>query len=137
MQQERLDVRAQLGDEERRLVRHQAADEMHVTRQPIELGDGDGGGLPVAARCSERCGELRAAIEGVSALPRLDLDELGNDIEPLGLGEPGDGGALGVNPQARLALLARADPVVGDVIFTTRKMTWSAPGRQCVPPMAA
>ncbi len=51
----------------RRLVRHQAADEMHVTRQSIKLGDGDGGGLPVAARCSERCGELWATIKSISA----------------------------------------------------------------------
>jgi hypothetical protein len=95
VQQERLDVGAQLGDEERRLVRHQAADEMHVTRQPIELGNGDGGGLSVTASCSERGGELWPAIESVSALPRLDLGELRDDLEPLGLGEPGDGGALG------------------------------------------
>ena len=30
----------------------------------------------------------------------------------LGLGEPGDGCALGVNAQSRLALLPRADPVI-------------------------
>jgi len=35
VQQERLDVRTQLGDQERRLVRHEAADEMLVTRQAV------------------------------------------------------------------------------------------------------
>ncbi len=31
------------------------------------------------------------------ALARLDLHMLGDNLEPLGLGEPGDGGALRVN----------------------------------------
>ena len=35
------------------------------------------------------------------------------DLETLGLGEAGDGGALGVEPEPRAALLASADPVVG------------------------
>ncbi len=53
VQQERLNVRPKIGGDERRLVRHQAADEMHVTRQSLELGDGDGGCLPVTARHSQ------------------------------------------------------------------------------------
>jgi hypothetical protein len=57
---------------------------------------------------------LRATIKSISTLPRLDVGELGDEIKPLGLREPRDGGALGVNPQARLTLLARADPVVCD-----------------------
>jgi hypothetical protein len=36
VQQERLDVGAEIGDQERRPVRHKAADEMHVTREPVE-----------------------------------------------------------------------------------------------------
>ncbi len=36
-------------------------------------------------------GELRAAVERVGALARLDLRELGGDLEALGLGEAGDG----------------------------------------------
>jgi hypothetical protein len=40
VQQERLDVGAEIGDQKRRLVRHQAGNEMHVTREPVELGDG-------------------------------------------------------------------------------------------------
>jgi hypothetical protein len=45
-------------------------------------------------------------------LPPLDVGELGDEINPLRLREPRDGGAPGVNPQARLTPLARAGPVV-------------------------
>jgi hypothetical protein len=41
--------------------------------------------------------------------PVLDVD-----FEALGLGEAGDGGSLSVNAKPRAALLASADPVVGD-----------------------
>jgi hypothetical protein len=37
---------------------------------------------------------------------------LGDDLEALGLGEPSDGGALGVNAKPRAALFASANPVV-------------------------
>ena len=100
MQQERLDVRAEIGDQERRLVRHEAADEMHIAREPVELCYGDGARLPVAAGASQGGGELRAAVERVGALARLDLDMLGDDLEALGGGEPGDGSALRVTAEA-------------------------------------
>jgi hypothetical protein len=106
-------------------VRHETADEVHVTRQSVELGDDDRARLPVAASLGEGGGELRAAIEGVRTFARLDLGELPKDPEPLGLGEPGDGGALGVKAETRPALLASADPVVGDErldIYTRGKM---------------
>ena len=70
---------------------------MHVARKPIQLRDGDGARPSVAAGLSEGGGEFRAALEGVRAFARLDLDMLGDDLEALGLGEPGDGRALGVN----------------------------------------
>jgi hypothetical protein len=90
-----------------------AADEMNVTRETIQLRNHDGC-LALPASLDQRGGELRATVEGISTLPRLDLGELGSDLEALGLGEPGDGRALGVNTQARLALLARAYPVICD-----------------------
>ncbi len=114
MQQERLDVRAEIGDQERRLVRHEAADEMHVAREPVELCYGDGARLPVAAGASQGGGELRTAVERVGTLASLDLSELGGDLETLGLGEPGDGGPLSVNADPAAALFASADPVIGD-----------------------
>ena len=45
VQQERLDVGAEIGDQKRRLVRHEAADEVHVAREPVEVSDGDGARL--------------------------------------------------------------------------------------------
>ena len=70
-----------------------------VARQPIELGDGDRRPFAVLAGLGQRGDELGAAIERVGALARLDLDELGDDLEPLDLGEAGDGGALGVHAE--------------------------------------
>ncbi len=46
--------RPELGDQERRLVAHQAADEVHVAREPVELGDHDRRAL------AERLGLRRA-----------------------------------------------------------------------------
>ena len=85
---------------------------MNVTREPVELGDGDRARLSVAAGAGQGGGELRAAVERVGALARLDLSELGGDLEALGLGEAGDGGALSVNAKPRAALLAGADPEI-------------------------
>jgi hypothetical protein len=39
----------------------------------------------------ERGGELRAAVEGVRALARLELDELAGDVEALGGSKARDG----------------------------------------------
>ena len=66
VQHERVGVGAQLGDDERHALRHEAGDERHVARQPVELGHDDR-----ALRLSghgERGGQLGPAVEGVSAL---------------------------------------------------------------------
>src|SRR5271166_583807 len=114
MEHERIHVRPKFGDEERDVVRHQAGNETDIAAEPIELGDGDWTEFPMPASCGQGGGELRAAIERVRALARLDLDMLGDDLKVLGLGEAGDGGALGVNAEPRAALLASANPVVSD-----------------------
>ena len=54
MQQKGLDLRAEVGDQERRLMRHEAANEMHVARQSIELGDRDRARFPVSASPGQR-----------------------------------------------------------------------------------
>jgi hypothetical protein len=41
VQHERINVRPRLRDDERNFLRHQPADEMHVSAQPIQLGDDD------------------------------------------------------------------------------------------------
>ena len=43
--------------------------------------------------------QLRAPVERISALARLDLGVLGDDVEPFGLGERGDGAALRLQAQ--------------------------------------
>jgi hypothetical protein len=48
---------------------------------------------------------LRAAVERVGVL----VVNFGGDLEALGLGEAGDGGTLGVEPEPRAALLASAE----------------------------
>jgi len=60
VQQERLDVWAEFGDEERRPVCHEAADEMNVAAQP-ELGEINRG-LPAAAGFGQCGGELRTPV---------------------------------------------------------------------------
>ena len=55
--------------------------------------------------CLERRLQLRATVERISALPRLDLGVLDDDVEPFGLGERGDGAALRLQAQAGTALL--------------------------------
>lgn len=41
MHHERIGIGAQLGDDERHLVRHQSADEVDIAAQAAELGDHD------------------------------------------------------------------------------------------------
>jgi hypothetical protein len=55
-------------------VLHQAADEVDIAGQPVELGDDDRAALIDLASGLERGGELRAAIERVGTLACLDFD---------------------------------------------------------------
>ena len=95
---------------------HQAADEMLVSGESVELGDGNWR-LALLAGLDQRCGELRTTIECVCALASLNLSELSDDLEPFGFGEARDGGALRINAQAGLALLASADPALSHQPF--------------------
>jgi hypothetical protein len=70
MQHERVCVGAKLGDDERHLVSHRSRNEMHVTRQPIELGDDDR--APPLAGLGERGRELRPTLQGIHALAGFD-----------------------------------------------------------------
>jgi len=118
VQHERVGVAPQFGDDERHPLRHQAGDERHVAREAVELGDQDGAfGL---ARGGQRRGELGAAIKRVGALAGLDFGELRNDGEVLGFGEPLDGGALRLDPEARALLLPCGDTIVGNSAFHTK-----------------
>ena len=57
-------------------VRHQAADEMHVAAESVELDDDDRPGLVDLSGCLEGSGKLGAAVESVGTLAALDFGEL-------------------------------------------------------------
>ena len=71
---------------------------MDVSAQSIELGNRDGA-FAVTAGLGERGGELRAALDRIRACAGFDLDEFADDLVTLGAGEPGDRGALGIDPE--------------------------------------
>src|SRR5437764_13753741 len=71
VQDERIDVGAELRDHERHPVGHEAADEVHVSAQPVELRDNDRA-LAASSR-GAGAGELRTTIQGVGTLARFDL----------------------------------------------------------------
>jgi hypothetical protein len=67
VQHERVYIRAQLGDDERNTLSHQAGYEGHVARQSVELGYYDR--TFAGAASGQRCGQLRTTVEGICALP--------------------------------------------------------------------
>ncbi len=81
------DVRPEFGADERRLMAHEAGDEVNVAGQPLEFRDRDWRSLAVTPRLGQRGDELRPTFERVRAFARLDLDELAGDREPLRLSE--------------------------------------------------
>jgi len=81
VEDERIDIGAELGHDKRDPVGHESAHEVHVSAQPIELRhDHRALGAP---RRGERAGEFRAAIQRVGTLARLDLGVLADDVEAL------------------------------------------------------
>jgi hypothetical protein len=122
VQGEAISIDAKLGHDESNLVRHQAGDEMHVTRKPVELRHGHGT-LAVTTRVSQCRGELRALLNCVEPLPCFDLSELCDNFKPFALREPRDCLALNFNAEAGTALLANAPSIIRD----QRASTWGAP----------
>ncbi len=62
--------------------------------------------------------DVRGSSGEPRAFARFNFGELGDNLEALGGGEPGNSGALSVDPEPRAALLASAYPEIGD---------WTAP----------
>ena len=81
------------SDDERDLLGHQSADEVNISREPVELRDDDRTLLPASQ--GERLGKLGPSVECVCALPTFNLHELGGDGEALNFREPLDRFALG------------------------------------------
>src|SRR5258706_15557420 len=83
---------------------------MDVAAKPVQLRDGY---VTPLFPCGRQRGlELRPAVHRVRALAGLHLDELSDDLEALCLGEVVQGSPLGLNAQARAALLRRRNPDV-------------------------
>jgi hypothetical protein len=99
VEQGRVGIGAEFGDDERHLVDHQSADEVDVARQAIELGDEDG--APRAPRSGHRRGEDRAAIERIGVPAALDLGEFADQLVALALGEPLDASRAAPRARAR------------------------------------
>jgi hypothetical protein len=81
VQDERVHIRAKLGDNEWHPLCHQAGDEMNVAAQTVELGDGNG--ATTAASLRERGGKLWSAVKRVRALAGFYFDELSENLEVL------------------------------------------------------
>ena len=66
VQNERIDVRTEFGDDERHAMRHQAGNEMDIAGKPIELGDRTGQRNVLAfASAAANCGRT---IERIASL---------------------------------------------------------------------
>ena len=113
-----IGIAAEFGHDERHALRHQAGDERHIARQPVELGDEDAALRGLG--CCQRRGELRPAVERVGALAGLGLDVLGDDGDALGFGEPRDRRALRFDPEPGALLLPSRDTIVGNSAIHTK-----------------
>src|SRR5450830_1693101 len=103
MQNERVNVGAKLRNEERDAVNHESADEVNVSRKSVEFGHGDGA-MALAGVRERRC-KLRPAIEGISSLPGFHFHVFPDDFETISFRELGQSLTLGLDPEARAALL--------------------------------
>jgi hypothetical protein len=80
-------------------VGHKPTDKVYVATEPVQLGDGH-----VALellRSGEGGLKLRAAVESISSLARLNFQELLGDLKALGFGKARKSVALSFNPKTR------------------------------------
>jgi hypothetical protein len=112
VQGEWICIGAKLDNEKGHTLAHEPADEVNVTREPVQLRDYDWASLALPARLNQRRRELRPAFERIGALAALGLDEFGRDLEVLSLGESLDCLALRFQTETASGLPARADAKV-------------------------
>jgi hypothetical protein len=85
VQHKRIGISAKLRDDERHSLGHQAGHKGHVARQAVELGNNY---AALRSLCrGQRCGQLRAPIQGVRALPAFGFDKLGGNSEAFASGK--------------------------------------------------
>ena len=99
----RIGISAQLCDDERGLVAHQAADEIYVATEAIQLGNDDRSLVVFLRRLQCRC-QLRPPIKGVGTFASFDLRKRLDHVEAFGFRKPCERRLLRFKPQAGLAL---------------------------------
>jgi hypothetical protein len=75
---------------------------MHVTPEPVELGDNDR--APRLPSLRKRRSQLRASIERIATFAGLDLRPLANDADPLRFSESVNGRTLGFDAESGATL---------------------------------
>ena len=78
VQHEGVHVAAELRDDERDALGHQARNEVNIAAQAVELRHGDMGAELLGS--TKRSGELWALVQGVGAFSGLDLNKLTSDL---------------------------------------------------------
>jgi len=77
---------------------HEAADEMNIAAEAVQLGDGD---VAPLFSCGGQCGlKLGPAVQRIRAYPGLYLDELTGQLKSLSAGKVAKGCPLGLDAQA-------------------------------------
>src|ERR1700690_3859149 len=110
MQDKGVRLAPEIANDEFDPMGHQAGDEMHVPRQPVELGNQDRR-LCFACRL-ERRGELRSALQRIGTLARLNLLVYRCYLEVLGRGKAPNRGTLRFEAEPRPSLSGGAYPNV-------------------------
>jgi hypothetical protein len=113
MQQERVDVVAEFGDNERDTLAHQPGNECYITAEAIELRNNHG--TPRFPGLCQCCREFGPSVESIGTLAALDLDILGGNINSLGFRKALDSDFLGLDAQPALALTARGNGTAAEL----------------------
>jgi hypothetical protein len=112
VQNERINVWPKLCDQERHLVRHEAAHEVHIAAKAVQFRHRDV--TPEFPSSGEGGFKLGTAVQRVGAFASLYLDKLPGHGEALGLCEVLKRLPLGLDAQTRAPLLGRGYANVGD-----------------------
>ena len=115
VQHEGVDVPAQLSDNKRHPFGHQACDERHIAREPVQLGH-DNRALQLLG-FPQCCGELWASPQRICSLAGFDVGKFLTDLHSLVGAECSDNPALAVETEAGTALLFSGNTIIGNDRF--------------------
>jgi hypothetical protein len=99
------------SNDERDTLGHQAGHKGDVARQAVQLGNNYAAFRSL--RGGQRCGELRASVQGIAALAGFGFNILSGNHDGFGGRKSlDDGGALGIDAEAGAVLFLRRDPEI-------------------------